>query len=99
MNNNIKRGEGAVEELGGMVQEGIGKLVGNERMQAEGRAHKLAGQAKQEAAKAAARVKGKAEEMMGAMKNRVGAVVGNERMQVEGKAEELTGQARQKANG
>ena len=57
-----------------------------------------AGEAKQEAAKAAERTKGKVEEIVGAVKNRVGAVVGNDEMQAEGKVKELQGEARQAAN-
>ena len=98
MSNASKRSEGAAEQLGGKIKRSIGKLIGNERMEAEGRAKELEGIAKQEAAKAAERGKGKVEEVAGAVKNRVGAVVDNEQMQVEGKAKELKGEARQKAN-
>jgi len=96
--NQSKRSEGTVEELGGKLKEGVGKLVGNERIEAEGKAQKLSGQAKKEAAKAAERATGKGEEAVGAVKNRIGAFVGNERLQAEGKVKELKGQARQKAN-
>jgi uncharacterized protein YjbJ (UPF0337 family) len=98
MSNASKRSEGAAEELGGKVKEGVGKLVGSERLEAEGKAKKLQGQAKQDAAKAAERAKGKTEEVVGAVKNRVGAVIDNEQMQAEGKVKELKGEARQKAN-
>jgi uncharacterized protein YjbJ (UPF0337 family) len=98
MSNASKRGEGAAEKLGGKIKRSIGKLIGNEQMQAEGRAKELKGTAKVESAKAAERAKGQAEEVAGAVKNRVGAVIDNEQMQVEGKAKELKGEARQKAN-
>jgi uncharacterized protein YjbJ (UPF0337 family) len=98
MNNASKRSEGAAEKLGGKIKGGIGRLVGNERMAAEGDAKEAKGRAKQETAKAAERGKGKVEETTGAIKNRVGAVIGNEKMQATGKAREVKGQARQAAN-
>ena len=61
-----KRNEGIGEEIGGKIKAGVGKLVGNEEMQAEGKAHELHGKAKQEAAKAAERTKGKVQEAAGA---------------------------------
>jgi uncharacterized protein YjbJ (UPF0337 family) len=98
MGNATNRGEGAAERLGGKIKAGIGKLIGNERMEAEGRAQELRGTAKEEAAKAGERAKGKVDEVMGAAKNRVGAVVDDEQMKAEGKAKELAAEARQKAN-
>ncbi len=98
MSNASKRGEGAAEKLGGKVKSTVGKAIGNEQMEAEGKAKELKGDAKQRAAKAGERTKGKKEEILGAVKNRVGAAVGNEQMQAEGKGKELKGEARQKAN-
>jgi uncharacterized protein YjbJ (UPF0337 family) len=98
MSNASKRSEGTAEQVGGAIKEGVGKILGNERLEAEGRARKLEGEAKKEAAKASERAEGKTEEVAGAVKNRVGALIGNEQMQAEGKAKELTGEARQKAN-
>ena len=34
MSNNGKRAEGAAEELGGKIKGSVGKLIGNDRMQA-----------------------------------------------------------------
>ena len=98
MSNESKRSEGAAEELGGKIKKGIGKVIGNEQMEAEGIVKEKKGEAKQEAAKSAERTKGKVEEIVGAVKNRVGAVIDDEEMQAEGKAKELKGEARQKAN-
>ena len=80
------------------LKKNIGKLIGNDQMEAEGVVKEEKGEAKQEAAKAAERTKGKIQEIVGAVKNRVGAVIDNEKMQAEGKAKELEGEARQKAN-
>jgi uncharacterized protein YjbJ (UPF0337 family) len=98
MSNESKRAEGKAEEIGGKIKKGIGKIIGNEQMEAEGIVKEKKGEAKQEAAKAAERTKGKIEEIVGAVKNRVGAVIDNEQMQAEGRAKELKGEARQKAN-
>ena len=93
-----KRGEGAAEELGGKIKKVAGQVLGNEQMEAEGRAKEAAGEAKQEGAKAAGRAEGKIEELAGAVKNRVGQVIDNEQMAAEGKVKELEGEAKQKAN-
>ena len=98
MSNASKRAEGKAEEIGGIIKKNIGKLIGNDQMEAEGVVKEEKGEAKQEAAKAAERTKGKVEEIVGAVKNRVGALIDNEEMQVEGRAKELKGEARQKAN-
>jgi uncharacterized protein YjbJ (UPF0337 family) len=95
---NQKRAEGAAEEIGGKIKKGIGKVIGNEQMEAEGIVKERKGEAKQEAAKASERTKGKVQEIAGAVKNRVGAVIDNEQMEAEGRAKELEGEARQKAN-
>lgn len=98
MSNASKRSEGAAEETGGKIKEVVGKVVGSERMEAEGRARKLEGQAKQEAAKAAERATGKTQQAVGAVKNRVGALIGDEELQAKGRVKELEGEARQRAN-
>jgi len=98
MSNASKRSEGAAEKLGGKVKGAVGKLIGNEQMEAEGKAKELKGDAKQQAAKSAERTKGKVEEVTGAVENRIGAAIDNEQMQAEGKVRELKGEARQKAN-
>ena len=98
MSNASKRNEGKGEEIGGKIKAGVGKLIGNEQMQAEGKAHELKGKAKQEAAKSAERGKGKVQEVVGATKNRVGAVLDNEELEAKGRAQELEGEARQAIN-
>lgn len=98
MSNASKRAEGKAEEVGGKIKKVVGKVIGNEQMEAEGEVKALEGKGKQEAAKAAERTKGKVQEVVGAVKNRVGNVIDNEQMAAEGKAKELEGEARQKAN-
>jgi uncharacterized protein YjbJ (UPF0337 family) len=98
MNNASKRAAGAVEELGGKIKGAVGKLVGNDRMQAGGKATELKGRARQSVAKATERTKGKVEEIVGSIETRLGAAAGNERVRVQGKATELKGDARQRGN-
>lgn len=96
--NASKRSEGAAEKLGGKIKRGIGKLIDNEQMEAEGAVKEVRGEAKEESAKGAERGKGKLEEVTGAVKNRVGHLIDNEQMQAEGKLREVKGKARQEAN-
>jgi uncharacterized protein YjbJ (UPF0337 family) len=98
MSNQSERSEGAAQKLGGRLKKGIGRLLGNRRLEAEGRATEVRGRTRVAAAKSRERVRGKAEQLVGAAKNRVGRVIGNARMSAEGKAKELKGEARQKAN-
>lgn len=98
MSNASERAEAEAEKLGGKIKGTVGKVIGNEQMEAEGRAKELQGEAREAAAKGKERVKGAVEEVVGAVKNRVGHVIDNEQMIVEGKAKELKGEARQKAN-
>jgi uncharacterized protein YjbJ (UPF0337 family) len=98
MSNAANRGEGAAREVGGKIKNAVGKAIGDEQMEAEGKAKELEGKSEKEGAKAAERTKGKVEEVAGAVKNRVGAVIDDEEMTAEGKAKELGGEARQKAN-
>ena len=98
MSNTGKRVEGAAEELIGKVKKGLGEVIGNEQMEAEGLAKEKKGEAKQEAVKAAERTKGTAQEVFGTVKNKVGELIGNEQMEAEGKAKQLEGEARQAAN-
>lgn len=98
MGNGTERAKGKVEEIRGAVKEGVGDLIGNEQMQAEGHAEKVTGQARQEVVKAEEQVKGVGEEIGGKVTGAVGSLIGNEQMQAEGKAKELKGKGRQKAN-
>src|SRR5689334_5077417 len=98
MSNASKRAAGAVEELGGKIKGAVGRLVGNDRMQAAGKATELKGRARQSVAKATERTKGKVEEIVGGIETRLGAAAGNERVRAQGKATELKGDARQRGN-
>lgn len=93
-----ERGKGMAEQVGGKIEQGVGKVVGSEKMQAEGKTTELKGEAREEAAKAAARTKATAEEAGGAIEKGIGTVVGSEKMKAEGAAKQEKGEARHKAN-
>ncbi len=49
--NNSNRGDGAAKEGGGKIKKTVGKITGNERVEAEGKAKELKGEARQKANK------------------------------------------------
>ena len=49
MGANKERVKGAAEELKGNIKKGVGDLIDNEQMEAEGEAERLKGQARQKA--------------------------------------------------
>ena len=51
MGNAANRGEGLAEEVGGKIKKTVGSVIGNEQMQAEGKAKELKGEARQKANK------------------------------------------------
>jgi uncharacterized protein YjbJ (UPF0337 family) len=98
MSNAGKRVEGKAEEIVGKVKGAVGNLIGNDRMEAEGKATALKGELKQEVAKGAERIKGAVEQVAGKAKQVVGSLVDSEQMELEGKATELKGEARRAGN-
>ena len=99
MKNNLQeRGEAKMEALGGAIQQAVGHVIGNEKMEAKGAAHKVIGNARDEAARVVEHTKGVVEEVVGAAKNKAGHLVGDTNLEVDGKVEQLTGKARQAVN-
>ena len=47
--NESDRAEGAAEEIGGKIKKHVGRAIGNEQMEVEGKAKELKGQARQKA--------------------------------------------------
>lgn len=76
------------DELKGNVKEGVGKLSGNERLEAEG-------DAEADAAKASRETKGAARETGGSLKEGFGKLTGSESTEAAGKADRLRGKAEQ----
>ena len=98
MSHHAERIAGAAQKLGGKIKKGVGRALGNDRIEASGRSNELEGNARVETSKLGERAKGKIEEVTGVLKNRLGKLIGNEQMKAEGKGRELKGEARQKVN-
>jgi uncharacterized protein YjbJ (UPF0337 family) len=98
MSNTTKRIQGAAQQVGGAIKKTVGKAIGSEQMETEGRVTELSGVAKQAAAKGAERAKGAAEELGGAIKNGAGKLLDDQQMEAEGEATRLKGAARGKLN-
>lgn len=98
MGNKARRAKGAAQEVVGKLKKTAGRIVGSERVEAEGRATELKGRERQAVAKAGERAKGTVEQAGGALKKNLGKLIDNEQMEVEGKAKELVGKTRRKAN-
>lgn len=75
---------GRMDELKGSVKSAAGKVTGNDRMEAEGKAQKTAG-------KAARETEGAVDQVGGNVKMAAGKLVGNKRLQAEGQADDLKG--------
>jgi len=75
---------GSGKELKGSVKEGVGKLVGNEKLEAKGRAEKAQGRTRRRAGALSKEVKGTA-------KQAAGKLTGDIDLEFEGKAEAKAG--------
>ena len=78
---------GSAEEFKGSLKEGVGKLIGNEKLQAKGAAEKTKGRTKRRAG-------GLAKEVKGTAKEAAGKLTGNIDLEYEGKAQGKAGRAR-----
>ncbi len=93
--------EGAADKLAGSVKEGLGKMTGNERLEAEGMAQKAGGSVQNAAGKVEDavehksfndhRAEGAGHKLMGSIKEGVGKLTGNEKLEAEGIAEKTGG--------
>jgi uncharacterized protein YjbJ (UPF0337 family) len=82
-----QRAKGMAEEVSGKIKKAAGKVLDNERLEAEGRAQELKGEARQEAAKGVERAKGKLEQAGGAVKAGVGRALGNPTLEADGEGD------------
>jgi uncharacterized protein YjbJ (UPF0337 family) len=98
MSNASKRAAATAKELQGKVQKNVGKLVGNERLEAKGRVRELTGRAQKESAKARERVKGAVETVAGSVQSAVGDLVDDRETSARGRLRKVKGRARQAAN-
>ena len=96
--------EGAGNKAAGSVKEGIGKLTGDAKLQAEGTAQKAGGSVQNAAGKvedrAAAeprggvdhdRVEGSGKKLGGSLKEGLGNLTGDEKLKAEGKTDKAAG--------
>jgi uncharacterized protein YjbJ (UPF0337 family) len=74
------------DELKGNIKQGVGKVTGDEEMEAEGRAE-------HDTAKASREIKGAANQIKGSVKEGVGKATGDEAMRARGTADRLKGDA------
>ena len=75
-----------IDEMKGNLKQGVGKLTGDEDMQAEGRAEHDTAKAKRE-------IKGAGTELKGHVEEGVGRVTGNDETRARGIADQLKGKA------
>jgi len=75
---------GRKNEIVGGMKEGLGKLTGNEGLEAEGEAQKNVGKAERD-------MSGAAHEAKGGFKKGAGKLIGSPTLQAEGEAEKLQG--------
>jgi uncharacterized protein YjbJ (UPF0337 family) len=74
------------DELKGNIKQGIGKMTGNEDLEAEGRIER-------DSAKAQREVKGAGTQLKGSVQEGIGKIAGDEEMQARGTADRLKGEA------
>jgi uncharacterized protein YjbJ (UPF0337 family) len=97
--NNVQhKYQGTLEALAGRIKRAFGSLIGQERMEAEGRAQELRGQKKTERAEAGERIEGKVEQSAGKAKQATGDIVDDEKLRAEGRAKEVEGRERNELN-
>jgi len=79
---------GSKNEMMGGLKQGLGKLTGNESLEAEGAAQKNLGTAER-------RTDGAVDEVKGNVKKAAGKVLGSPTLKAEGEADRLGGKAKQ----
>lgn len=77
---------GRSDELMGGLKKGLGKLTGDEALEAEGEAQKTSGKARRKAS-------GAAHEVKGTVKRGAGKLLDSPTLQAEGEADRLRGRA------
>ncbi|CAG8696024.1 7550_t:CDS:2 [Gigaspora margarita] len=90
--------DATLKYYGGATKETVGKTVGSDKMEAEGRERKIEGQSEYEAAKATGKTEGDKDQKSGEVKKATGNTIGDTQMKAEGKATEMKGQAERKVN-
>eukprot|EP01103_Thecamoeba_quadrilineata_P002469 TRINITY_DN12423_c0_g1_i1.p1 TRINITY_DN12423_c0_g1~~TRINITY_DN12423_c0_g1_i1.p1 ORF type:complete len:107 (-),score=31.46 TRINITY_DN12423_c0_g1_i1:116-415(-) len=89
---------GTTESVIGTIKENAGYVIGNEKLEAEGKAQKLAGDAEYKAAQAVQAAEAKTDRVVGATKETVGSLLGNESLEAKGKAQNAEGKVEDATN-
>lgn len=93
-----ERGEAKVEIVVGALQEVVGRVIGNDTMQAKGAAHRVTGHARDDAARltkpVATRAEGAVEVAAGAVQAAVGTAIGDDTLKAKGDAHKVVGKAK-----
>ncbi|RIA97201.1 putative cruciform DNA binding protein [Glomus cerebriforme] len=82
----------------GAAKEAMGQAIGNQQMQAEGKAKKLEGEGEYKAAQTKGQAEGYKDKVTGGLKETAGQLTGNQQMQAEGNVTKNTGQAQADLN-
>ncbi|SRR6266540_3567845 len=90
--------KGMGQEVKGTVKSGVGAVVGNRRMEAEGEVGRKVGRGRQAVGRGMEQAAGGALEAKGALKREAGRALGNPRLADEGEDERVAGSARRKVN-
>jgi len=93
-----QKAKAAAEKAKGKVKEGVGRVVGNERLQAEGQADQASGTVRHKTAQAGEAVQQTAKGAAGKVKETTGKAVGNESLTAKGKAEQMVADVKKKVN-
>jgi len=75
---------GRIEEMKGAIKEMAGKALGNERLQAEGKADQLKGKSERHA-------EGMKDSAVGSVKSAAGKLTGDDSLRLEGDAQNVKG--------
>jgi len=97
-NNEPSKISGDTKYYQGAAKESLGKAIGNEQMQAEGKATKAEGEGEYKAAQLKGQAEGYKDQTTGGVKETVGKTIGNEQMQAEGKVKKNAGEAHKNIN-
>lgn len=91
--------EGAGRQLKGALKEGVGKLIGDEKLKVDGSVERAAGKAQSDAADGAGqiagidtdRIKGVGHQLKGAIEEGLGKLLGDRKLAIDGAAERAAG--------
>lgn len=98
MSTTSQRIEAAGQQIKGTVKRSLGRLIGDKKMETQGRAAQRSAHAKLKAVQTKETAKAQVEKATGTIKHRIGKALGNEQMMAEGKAKNLKGRARAAVN-